>query len=171
MTPPTTPDAGTSPLKGIAVLDDLLSDGEFVILAIKPSGWSILLSSAAVLLTMSAIAAAGFYLRQPVVLTAAVIVAFVRLAISCCQWGGTLYVLTNRRVMCVRALLKMSVAGCMLRDIKKVSLSANIVERSVQIANVVFCDKEGLVVGAQWDEIPRPDEVMEEIHHAIRRAR
>ncbi len=171
MTPPTTPDASTSPLNRIAVLEDLLSDGELVILAIKPSGLSILLSSAAVQLAMLAIAAAGLYLREPMVVTAAVLVAFVRLAISCCQWGGTLYVLTNRRVMCVRTLVKMSVAGCMLKDIKEVSLSSNLAERSLHLGNVIFSDSSGPVAGAQWDEIAHPDEVIEEIHQAIRHAR
>jgi len=161
-------------------LQHLLGDGEIVILAVKPSGWFVPLTSLPALAVLALLAVSGHYLGRmiPMGLGPQAIevlcgmLAAGRFVVACCQWAGTLYVLTNRRVLRIRGALKVSITGCVLTEIRHTaSLTTGLVERLAGVGTLFFQTDEGNLAGGEWQHISRPGEVRQAIDDAIRQAR
>ena len=160
------------------VPDKLLDEGEVVLLAIKPSGWFVLLVSYPVLVA-AALVAAGAYLAgglfdsarsQQVVLMLAVAAGCLRVMFACFQWVGRLYVLTNKRVMRIRGVMRVDVFTCPLKQIGKVLPSATLLERLLRVGTLQFDISDSNRPQARWLHVARPAEVYETLLDALRRA-
>jgi len=178
MTPTADP---ASPAAAASILPaNVLQDGEIVILAIKPSGWSLLLSSWPVLAIAAAVAGATLVAERlqtstlvspGLVLLICAAAAVLRVLLAGMQWLGRLYVLTNRRVLQVHGLLRVDVRGCLLREIVETSLSATAPERLLAIGNLYLRTVEDDRPQPAWPHIARPAEVQQIVNEAIRHAR
>ena len=87
---------------------------------------------------------------------------------ACCQWAGTLYVLTNRRVLRIRGAMKVTITGCTLKEIRHIALlTVGLVERLGGVGSLFFQTDKGNLADGEWRYISRPGEVLEAINKAI----
>lgn len=155
---------------------ELLDDGEAIILAVKPSGWFVVLTSWPVLLSCAAVAtAAGLWLDTfggNLVGMAALAVALAKMLVACFQWVGRLYVLTNRRVIGIRGVLKANVVSYPLKNIRRTALSATLPERMVAVSSLYF-DISDADDGTEmiWVDLAKPSEVRDLVEQAIHQTR
>lgn len=157
----------------------LLEDGEVVVLAIKPSGWFILVVSFPVLAAVGLVAG-GLYLGQEVfhviapqraMLLLCAVAASLRVIIACFQWLGRLYILTNKRAISVRGVVRAEVLGCPLRQIADVLLEGSAFERLWHVGSLYFEVSEGGPAEFRWTCIANPGEVHQTVLQAIRRSK
>ena len=180
-------------LPAVPTAERLLHDGELIILAVKPSPWSILLNSGPVLILSGLVAAAGWFGRNTLaavlpgqaVALACAAAALLRLLVAGLQWTGRLYLLTNLRVMRIRGVLRADVVQCPLRRILAVAVAAGRTERFLGVGNLCFrtdrtsaAPPSGAAPGGlheapdiSWTQIARPAEVQRMVEDAIGRAR
>src|SRR3989304_3816056 len=125
--------------EGIAPVDlvpaHLLDRDEIVILAVKPSLWFVLfvsarwLALAGVVIVLAALFDEPFMLDTLTLVEGALALAAARVGIALLQWASRLYVLTNRRVIRVRGILRVDVFECQLSRIQNTFLILNWYER------------------------------------------
>jgi hypothetical protein len=163
-----------------AVARERLEDGEIVILAIRPSGWFVVLMCWPLLAGVAAVAAISLIARTwtvyevdgQMVALACLGVAALRLAVACLQWQGRLYVLTDRRAMRIKGVFREDCYQCPLRDIREVHLSATLPDRLVAVASLVFRRADDKPVpDADWLCLANPQDVCQAVQEAMRRAK
>ncbi len=159
-----------------ASLQQLLGEGELVLLTVKPSVWFIPLTSVRTLAVLALVAVGGYYLGRVLPMgigsqtieVACGLLALARLAAACCQWGGTLYVLTSRRVMRIRGAIKVDIVGCPLNEIRHTALLiTGQIERFSRIGTLFFHTDRGNLTGGEWLHISRPTEIRDAIDKAV----
>ena len=162
-----------------AVLQHLLGDGELVLLTVKPSAWFVPLTSVRALAVLALVAVSGNYLGRVIPMARGFqaaevlcgVLAVGRLIVALCQWAGTLYVLTNRRVLRIRGAIKVSIVGCALTEVRHTALlTTGLIERLGGVGTLFFQTDRGNLIGGEWLHISRPGEVLEMIDKAIRQA-
>lgn len=172
------PQAVKLPAQTVTIPADLLDGGEVVILAVKPSLWFVLFEP------LKWIAATGLLLAcvpwvghsvvlgvsQRTLMQLILLVLAARVLVATLRWVSRFYVLTNRRVMSVRGVLRPYVWGCPLVRVRNTRLTANPHERLVKLGTIEFITDERPTADGQWCFIARPDEVHIEIRRAISRA-
>lgn len=158
---------------------ELISDGEVVILAIKPSLWFILLVSMR-WLAVAAVACVAAELLDGQVLShvfalriqqAAILIAAIRLIVGALQWLGRVYVLTDRRVMRLKGVLRIDLFQCQLSRIQHTELSLPLSERILFCGTVVFFTAGTDMPDAAWLTVPRPAQVYQAVIDTIDRYR
>jgi hypothetical protein len=176
MSPTATPSVSVS---REAALQQLLGEGELVLLTVKPSVWFILLTSVRTLAVLALTAVGGHYLGRVIPMGSGPqavemfcgFLAIVRLVAACCQWAGTLYVLTNRRVLRIRGAMKVAIIGCTLTEIRHTALlTTGLIERLGGVGTLFFQTDRGNLTGGEWLHISRPGEVLEMIDNAVNQA-
>ena len=109
----------------------LLDRDEIVILAVKPSLWFVLfvsarwLALAGVVIVLAALFDQPFMLDTLTLVEGALALAAARVGIALLQWASRLYVLTNRRVIRVRGILRVDVFECQLSRIQNTFMILN----------------------------------------------
>lgn len=158
----------------------LLDGGEVVHFAIKPSPWFLLLVS---LRTLAAAALVGALAWTEVLmpdyrayaLQLALVVMALRLGWATLEWASRLYVLTNRRVMSIRGVVRPGMFACPLHRVQRTELTASPAERAVRVGTVHIHARPGgddaVAQAADWAMVSRPDEVFERLHEAVERSR
>ncbi|MBS3734367.1 MAG: hypothetical protein KGY99_05515 [Phycisphaerae bacterium] len=174
---PSTAQGEAAPAAEALVPSRLLDDGEAVILAIKPSGWFVLLASwpavvlAGLLAAGVSFAGGSLGVAQPAAVLACAAAALLRLVVACLQWLARIYVLTDKRVMRIRGVLRVDVVQCALKNIDRTELIAGRGERFFALGTLVF-DAENLEPAeAAWTNVARPDEVKRLVDDTIQRRR
>ena len=155
-----------------------LHGGEIVILAIKPSLWFILFTSArwlAVMVLLCTVGVrlntwSGYMVSNQSLVKIAMAVAVVRLALSTLEWASRLYVLTDRRIMRFRGILNVEMFECPLIKIQNTHLTLAIYERLVGLGTIYFSTAGTGQIETVWRYINRPLEIHEQVREAIRRA-
>jgi uncharacterized membrane protein YdbT with pleckstrin-like domain len=155
----------------------LLDGGEVVHFAIKPSPWFLLLVSLRTLLAAALVGALAWTeVLMPdyrdYAFQLALLVAALRLGWAILEWTARLYVLTNRRVMSIRGILRPDVFACPLQRVQRTELTASAGERAVRAGTILIHTKaNGDEAGkAAWAMVSRPNEVFERLHEAVERA-
>ena len=177
MTPAGDPTAALTEEPVVAA--SLLDEGELVLLAIRPSAWSVALMSAPVLI-VAALVGLGAYLaggeaalsglyRGAVYLCVAAGCA--RLIVAVFQWMGRVYVHTNRRVQWISGVQRVEVFQCPLSNVGGTRLSATRSERVVGIGTLEFELRVGREPPGAWINISRPKDVQQQVESAIKQAR
>lgn len=163
-----------------AVARERLEDGEIVILAVRPSGWFVVLMSWPLLAGVAAVAAIslvartwpGYDVNGRMVTLVCVAVGALRITVACLQWQGRLYILTDRRVMRIRGVFREDCYQCPLRNIREVHLSSTLPDRVVAVANLIFHRTDTKAVpDADWLCLANPREVCQAVQEAMRRAK
>jgi len=171
-----TPAAGAK----AGVPQQLLNEGEVVILAIKPSVWFVILNAWPAIAVAAAVMALGYvflpmfdlgldYPRRTLAMLC-VAAVLMQLFISSCQWTGRLYVLTNVRVLRVRGVFRVDVFQCPLRNVRQATLAGTRLERLCGVGTIVF-DVETPTEEPCWFHVARPGEVNDMVQEALRKAR
>ena len=179
MTP--TADSAEIPARSGAVAEaqSLLDGDDVILMAIKPSGWYVIMESWAVLV-VTVVLGIGAFVADRVYFTQIPLrlmgylclgIAGGRTGFACIQWVGCLYVLTTHRVLTVTGVLKVVIEESSLHNIERSVLSATSVERLVGVGTLMFQDPEGRIPSSGWEHLARPEEIQEVVDQAIRRAR
>ncbi|MCG3180012.1 MAG: hypothetical protein BIFFINMI_02366 [Phycisphaerae bacterium] len=156
----------------------LVGEGEIVILALKPSLWFILLVSAR-WLAVSALAIAAAEFLHPYIdrlwagriEQAALLAAAVRLVVGALQWQGRVYVLTDRRVMRLRGVLRIDLFQCKLSQIQHTELTLPLAERVLLTGTVLFYTAGTDFADAAWRTVAHPAQVYQTVLEAVDRYR
>jgi hypothetical protein len=170
---PSAEDAGA--VRPAAISAETIGGGDEVILAIKPSGWFVLLASWPVIAVALAVGAGtrlfgitGPHQAVPLACTA---VACIRIMAACAQWMGMLYVLTNRRAITVRGSTRADVRSCLLTEIAEVQLAVGVFEGLLGAGTILFALRNGAHAEFCWVHISSPKQVQAAVADAIRRAK
>ena len=163
----------------VAAAEKLLDGGEVILLATRPSGWFVLLTSWPVLAMALMVAVATTVVHKAVdislpwqsIFFVCSGVGSIRVAFACAEWVGRLYILTTRRVLRVRGVIRAAIDGCPLREIATANLTASAAERPLGVASLSFEDDQGRPLEPTWTCLARPAEVLEAVQDAIRRTR
>ncbi len=159
-----------------AGLGDVLDGGEIVLFALKPSMWYLVLVSARWLAGAAVIILLAPFLFQAraataeILTQAALFVTAVRLILALLQWSSSLYVLTDRRVMCYRGVIQVSLFESSLVHIRNTYVRASPVERICKVGSIGFSLQGGKKVDVWWEQLSDPHAVHERIRRAIEKA-
>ena len=156
---------------------ELLDGGEAVILALKPSRWFVLFDSVkwivagVVVLVGAAVAGGsmGLVSYSTLVQGVMVVIAF-RIAAALLRWVSRFYVLTNRRILRIRGVLKAQVFDIALTDIINTRVTVGWHERPVSLGTLRFACEQAARRDPAWHNIASPDEVHAQVRRAIERA-
>ncbi|MHC4608946.1 MAG: PH domain-containing protein [Planctomycetota bacterium] len=169
------PSGATSlPADSVAVPADLLDGGELVILAVKPSMWSILFSSLQWLLAGAVIIACGRWIAagwatETVLVQVVLTIVALRLGFAVMQWASRVYVLTNRRIMRIRGTFRADVFACPLVKIINTGVAVGPHEAITRLGTIWFNTGQP-ETNISWSHLARPHEVHAQIRRAIERA-
>jgi hypothetical protein len=159
------------------VPQQLVGDGETVILAIKPSLWFIVLVSARWLLAGVAAVVVSEIAREQItniwaarVQQVSLLVMAVRVLIGALQWQGRVYVLTDRRVMRLRGVLRIDLFQCALRHLQHTELTMPLSERVLGCGSVLLFTAGTDMPDAAWRTVGRPAHIYRTVLDAIEKA-
>ncbi|MCE5326679.1 MAG: hypothetical protein LLG01_09710 [Planctomycetaceae bacterium] len=163
----------------IMISSGILQDGEVILLAIKPSGWYILLASWPILLVaalavVASSVADGFIgsdRSARVLFPACLLLAVACLTAAFIGWLGRMYVLTNRRILRIYSMRKLDVACWDLRSVNQVLLTASRAEKLLGIASLTLTLDHPDDKQPAWAHISRPLEVHKIVLEAVYRAK
>lgn len=162
----------------VLVPEGLLDGDEIVLLAVKPSLWFIVLRSMPWLAGCALAALLIWYLGHQRVevdwsrpgLQVAIAVALIRVSIAMFQWASRLYVLTNRRVMRVKGVLRVDVFESPLNKIQSTCLTVSPAERLLRIGTIRIHTLGEPSRSARWEYIAQPATVHTRLRNAIARS-
>jgi len=158
----------------------LLQGGETIILQLKPSPFFILLDSLGSLAALAAlfvcVTAASRHGHLSVkhtdlLLTALGLAALLRLFWQFLEWLSRVYVLTDRRIVRVKGVLRVSVFETSLRSIQHTSLQLSLRERLFGLGTIGFATAGTAVTEALWTMIARPLDVNQIVIETLERYR
>jgi PH (Pleckstrin Homology) domain-containing protein len=170
--------AEAPPVVASAASEKLLHEGELILLAIKPSGWYVVLVSWPVLVVTAAIAAGAILASQvfnavipgQMICLLCLAAAAFRVAWACGQWVGKLYMLTSRRVVSIRGVGRVTIEDCPLTRIGSTHITHSTGERLLGIGTLAFRSREEGCPAGAWEHLSQPADVRELVEEAIRRA-
>lgn len=158
----------------------LLQPDEIVILLIKPSIWYVLLASLwfvsalilllGALLTLHSSGLVPYFSRQDLILIGAGGIGF-RLFWQFLEWLSRVYVLTDRRIIRVKGVLRVQVFEAQLKEITHTSLYFSLRERLFSLGTITFATAGTDGFNAAWLMIPQPLETHQVVVQAIDRYR
>jgi len=161
----------------IAVPRDLVSDDEIIILVLRPSLLFVVLGSLWAIIIIGLITFLLAYIaRLPWVGwsdTYAFAFGFgalgIRLAWQALEWYARLYVLTDRRVIRRKGVLRVQVFEAPLKNIQHTTILASMRERAFNLGSIGFATSGSDVFDAFWVMIRQPYDVHKTVVKAIRR--
>ena len=159
--------------------EELLQPGELILLMLKPSGWYILLGSLRSLLTIAALALAASCLMQYGLLTAHrqdVTLAMVGLVVArlfwqFLDWLSRVYVLTDRRIIRVKGVVRVEVFETSLKQVQNTRCYFSLRERLFALGTIGFATAGTATYEAYWHMIARPLQVHQTVVKALARYR
>ena len=167
----------SAPIAPTCLSRTMLSDGEVVILSLKPSPWFVPLVSAPVAAMGVIIVLASniewleshFPTWQGAMRQTGIWIIVLRLLWAILQWACRYYVLTDRRVIRQRGVLNLQVFECRLDRLQNTFLQRTLVQRVLGIGTIFFATAGSGHVEAMWQHVRRPAEVHREIVEAASR--
>lgn len=165
------------PAVGLALPSGLIDGGEIVLMAIKPSMWQPLLTSAPWWVTSLALAIAVSVLGSPLpgislVMTVQLImlVGVARFGLALIRWVPRWHILTNRRVIDIRGVRRPRVSALLLVNIRNTYLTSDSVDRVLNLGSITMVTERENDTPRIWRWVAQPDLVHDKIRRAIRDA-
>ncbi len=155
---------------------DLLGGDESIILAIKPSLWFIAFDSATWAVVMLCMVACASWLAETIAISEARFMSAVlallglRVVVAVLRWVARSYVLTNRRIMRLRGVLRPDVFECPLVNIRNTTVSTSFPEALTGLGTINFIITTPENRLGVWRNVSDPQRVHAEIRKAIERA-
>lgn len=178
--PETTPATAQQANAAALLPAELLQPGELIILLIKPSAWFILLGCLRFLAIVGIITLALLWLSLPEgwryldrgdILLLGTGICMARLFWQFLVWLSHVYVLTDRRVIRVSGVLRVSVFETALKKIQHTSTYFSIRERLFGLGSIGFATAGMDAVEAWWLMVASPLEVHQTILRTLDRYR
>ncbi len=166
-----------NPEAAITAGEELLQDGELVILSIKPSLWYVVQVSWPVLL-VAGLVAGGLVVAGKLGMAAAdgmlmywvcAGISAVRLTAAMGQWTAMRYVLTSRRILCVSAGAA-GVTELPLTCVYSAVVARPALQRAMGIGSLSFAGESGRALPMNWLAVSEPDSVCQAVNEAIAKA-
>ncbi len=168
------PAPASFPVESLSLPADLLDGGEVVILAIKPSLWSIVFGSfqwvvaGAIFVMIGTFAATPAFVAGATFIQAILAIVGLRVGFGILQWVSRVYVLTNRRVMRIRGVFRADIFAAPLTKVLNTGVTVAPHESIARLGSIWFNTGEDRVDGS-WYHVAKPDAVHGEIRRAIER--
>jgi len=154
----------------------LVSEGEQIIFAVKPSLWFIVFYSAkTVALVLALVLGLSYFLdtgsqNYMSALKVASAIIFFQLFFAFLEWLSRLYVLTDRKVVRMRGFFNIDIFEAPLIKIQNTYLTFAIHERIVGLGSILFATAGTAGIEANWQNINQPLKTHELVRAAIRDA-
>jgi len=157
---------------------DLIQDDEVIILLIRPSAWYILLGSLGRLALIAIITMMLAYLPNRITwlpwtdanaFTLGAGLVTLSLAWQTLDWFGRVYVLTDRRLIRKKGVLRVAVFEAALSRIQHTSVFRSMRERLTGVGTIGFATAGSDTYEAFWAMIARPYAVHKTVVEAINR--
>lgn len=157
----------------------LLQSGEVLILLLKPSPWYVILDALGSLSGLLLIVAAALAIdtmawtnvgRRNILLLGAALIGL-RLFWQFLEWLSRVYVLTDRRVIVVAGVLRVSVFETALKNIQHTDTLFSVRERLFGLGTIGFATAGTAGVEAFWRMIARPLDVHRVVVQTLNRYR
>jgi hypothetical protein len=156
----------------------ILRDGEVVLLILKPSRWTILLSSLPFAAFVAVAAIVGNQCLEPrnqhVIIEVVALALVGRIMWATLLWMSRLYIMTDFRILRLSGVFSVDVFDCPLRKVRQTRLFYSVRERLWFLGSIEIqpADSEGEPrPPGVWQSIRRPEEVHDRIRSAIARAK
>jgi len=156
---------------------ELVQPGEIIILLLKPSPLFILLAPLGTVAGLVVLTAAAVWVnevldlsigRQDLILIGAGLIGL-RLFWQFLEWLSRVYVLTDRRMIRVQGVLRVSVIEAPLQQIQQTYATFSIRERLFGLGTIAFATAGTAFVEAYWQMIAKPLEVHQKVVQTINR--
>ncbi len=157
---------------------DLLEGGEIIILLLKPSAWYVLLSSTGTLVILWAMVLSAVWVRAAMslgplssadLLALGAILTVVQLGWQSLEWLSRTYVLTDRRVIRTRGVVRMAVFQATFGQLDSAKLLDSPRERVLGLGSIAFYPKGSAYPAAHWLMLRRPQAVYDRLIKTIER--
>lgn len=158
---------------------DLLQPGEIIILFLKPSPWYILLAPLATLTAITILVLVALQVadwlhigidRRDLILLGVALVG-IRLFWQFLEWLSRLYVLTDRRVIRVKGVLRVQVFETPLKNVQHTYALFSIRERFFGLGTMAFTTAGTAFIEATWEMVAKPLQVHKQIVQTLNRYR
>ena len=155
---------------------DLLQGGEVIILLLKPSLLYIVLGCLGTLALIAGTAALLIGLRQvgagtfstSEVFAGALLLITIRIVWQTLEWFSRTYVLTNRRIIRIRGVIRVQIFEASLPQLQHTELVFSLRERLFRLGTIAFATAGSAFPEAYWLMISRPlaihRRIVQEIH-------
>ncbi len=162
-----------------AGMQQVLQDGETVILALRPSPWFILIDGSWVYFASIFVALLLAWLAHqpwsPVILPESQIfpllatVLSIRIVWKFLDWANRVYVLTDQRIMRRRGVIQYSLIEAPLDRIQHSAIFTRVVERVLGLGTIGFATAGSGRFEVIWEMIANPIEIHRKVNDAIER--
>ena len=174
----TTESAEVDPI-GSPSIQQLLQDGETVILSIRPSPWFIIIDGGWVYFFCISLALLLAWLTHqpwaPVILPESQIfpllatVLSIRIVWKFLDWANRLYLLTDQRIMRRRGVIQFSLIEAPLDRIQHSAIFTRVIERVLGLGTIGFATAGSGQFEVVWEMVPNPIEVHRTVTDAVDR--
>ena len=162
-----------------AGMQQVLQDGETVILALRPSPWFILIDGSwvyfAAIFAALRLAWLAHQPWSPVILPESQIfpllatVLSIRIVWKFLDWANRVYVLTDQRIMRRRGVIQYSLIEAPLDRIQHSAIFTRVVERVLGLGTIGFATAGSGRFEVIWEMIANPIEIHRKVNDAIER--
>ena len=160
-------------------VEELLQDGETVLLVSRPSPWFVLIDGGWAYLLMITIALFFAWLGHQVwapidvpetqVFPALAAAITIRVVWKLLDWANRIYVLTDRRIIVRRGVFQFSMIEAPLNRIQHSAIFTRLLERILGMGTVGFATAGSGTFEIVWEMVPAPIEVHRVVNEAIER--
>ena len=174
----TTDSAEVDPI-GSPSIQQLLQDGETVILSIRPSPWFIIIDGGWVYFFCISLALLLAWLTHqpwaPVILPESQIfpllatVLSIRIVWKFLDWANRLYLLTDQRIIRRRGVIQFSLIEAPLDRIQHSAIFTRVIERVLGLGTIGFATAGSGQFEVVWEMVPNPIEVHRTVTEAVDR--
>jgi hypothetical protein len=169
--------AGAAPPIAALLTRHILSDGEVILLVLKPSLWFILLSSLRFIAGVLILAIAAKIYEDPLPYTnvfymeAAIFLIAGRIMWAVLQWMGRLYILTDMRIVRIAGVFSVDIYDCPLRKLARTRIIATVKERLLRLGSIEIIPQDAAFAIGLWQTVARVANVNERIVAAMDKAK
>ncbi|MGE3182869.1 MAG: PH domain-containing protein [Phycisphaerae bacterium] len=155
----------------------VLEGDEIVELLIKPSLWYVAslsvrwIAIAGITAALAAFASDSSVALRTYLIQIAAIVSAARVGYGILQWSSRFYLLTNRRVMRIKGVLRADWRSCPLRDVGEIVRIDSPGQKFVKLGALRIHHANPDKLPIHWNFIRKPNEVERIVNDAVRRAR
>jgi len=159
---------------------ELLQGGEAIVLLLKPSPWYILIESvrSLLLLTLLLVMLLWVYnqgynigITPRDLLLAGVLVGGIRLFWQFLEWLSRVYVLTDRRVIRVKGVIRVQVFEAPIQQVQHTNMTFSLRERLFGLGSIHLATAGTGTTEASWVMLANPLEVHQKLVQAMNRYR
>jgi len=169
--------AGTAPPIATLLTRHILSDGELILLVLKPSLWFILLGSLRFIAVVLILAIAAKIYEEPLpyknifYVDAAIFLIAGRIMWAVLQWMGRLYILTDMRIVRISGVFSVDIYDCPLRKLARTRIVATVKERILRLGSIEIIPQDAAFAIGLWQTVARPVHINEQIIAAMDKAK